>query len=109
MSPHSFRFLIGIDATHLSELQVYDLAKAINKNSNGFILQVDGTPNLFHGSLIVKCESEAEHSIVNVLRQSLTDIKYPYTIGYSIAYINAMPESGSMRANLPLSDCIENN
>lgn len=108
MSPHSFRFIIGVDATHLSELQVYDLAKTISANSNGFIYQVEATPNMFHGSLLVKCESEAEESIVRILRQSLTDIKYPYTIGYSVAFINAMPMNGTIRADLPLSTCIEN-
>lgn len=109
MSPHSFRFIIGIDATHLSELQLFELAQAINKNSNGLIYQVETTPNLFHGCLTVKCETEAEHSIVNILRQSLTDINYPHSIGYSIAFINAMPEGGIMRADFPLSDCIAKN
>lgn len=108
MSPHSFRFIIGVDATHLSELQVYDLAKAIITNSNGFIYQVEGAPNMFHGSLLVKCESEAEDGIVKISRQSLTDMKYPYSIGYSVAFINAMPMSGTIRADLPRSMCIEN-
>lgn len=105
--PHSFPFIIGVDATHLSELQVYDLATAINKNSNGFIRQLDCTPNMFRGSLIVKCENEAGHRIVQILQQSLTEINYPYSIGYSIIFMDLMPLGGSIRADLPLSDCIE--